>query len=63
MEKLALSVSEAAELLGVCPKVAYELTRRADFPAFKCGSRTIVSAEGLRDWVQRQATAGVAAGQ
>lgn len=55
MEKMALSVAEAAELLGLCPKSVYELTRREDFPAFKAGSRTIISAEGLREWVQKQA--------
>lgn len=58
MEKLALSVPEAARLLGLCPKTVYELTRRADFPAFKAGSRTIISAEGLKEWTLRQATGG-----
>lgn len=56
MEKLALSVPEAAEVLGMCPKTVYQLTRRADFPAFKAGNRTIISAEGLRAWVLKQAT-------
>lgn len=56
MEKLALSVPEAAELLGMCPKTVYQLTRRADFPAFKAGNRTIISTEGLRTWVLKQAT-------
>lgn len=56
MEKLALSVPEAAELLGMCPKTVYQLTRRADFPAFKAGNRTIISTEGLRAWVLKQAT-------
>lgn len=56
MEKLAVSVLEAAELLGMCPKTVYQLTRRADFPAFKAGNRTIISVEGLREWVKNQAT-------
>ena len=56
MEKLALSVPEAAELLGMCPKTVYQLTRRADFPAFKAGNRTNISTEGLRAWVLKQAT-------
>lgn len=56
MEKLAVSVPEAAELLGMCPKTVYQLTRRADFPAFKAGNRTIISVEGLREWVKNQAT-------
>lgn len=41
MEKIAISVPEAAEMLGMCPKSVYQLTRRADFPAFKSGNRTI----------------------
>ena len=55
MEKIALSVTEAAELLGLCPKAVYKLTKRADFPAFKAGTRTVISAEGLRAWVRREA--------
>lgn len=55
MEKLAISVPEAAELLGMCPKTVYQLTRRRDFPAFKAGNRTIISVEGLREWVLKQA--------
>lgn len=56
MEKIAISVPEAAEMLGMCPKSVYQLTRRADFPAFKTGNRTIISVEGLRAWVLKQAT-------
>ena len=60
MEKLAVSVPEAAELLGMCPKTVYQLTRRQDFPAFKAGNRTIISVEGLREWVKNQAMGGAA---
>ena len=60
MEKSAISVPEAAEMLGMCPKSVYQLTRRADFPAFKTGNRTIISVEGLRAWVLKQATGGEA---
>lgn len=55
MERIAISVQEAAEMLGMCPKTVYQLTRRADFPAFKTGNRTIISVEGLRAWVLQQA--------
>ena len=47
MERIAVSVAEAAEMLGMCPKTVYQLTRRADFPAFKAGNRTVISVEGL----------------
>ena len=56
MERIAVTVAEAAEMLGMCPKTVYQLTKRADFPAFKAGNRTIISVEGLRAWVKAQAT-------
>ena len=42
MEKLALSVPEAAELLGLNPKRVYELSRTPSFPAFRCGATLTV---------------------
>lgn len=59
-EKLALSVPEMAELLGIGMNKAYELSRAEDFPSFKVGTKTIISAEGLREWVKAQAAGGVA---
>ena len=56
MERIAVSVTEAAEMMGMCPKSVYRLTKRADFPAFKAGNRTVISVEGLQEWVRRQAT-------
>lgn len=55
MDKLAYSPAEAAAVLGVSRPTVYTLLKRTDFPAFKVGSRTLVSAEGLRAWVQAQA--------
>ena len=55
MERIAVSVTEAAQMLGMCPKTVYQLTRRADFPAFKAGNRTVISVEGLQESVRRQA--------
>ena len=53
-DKLAYSMTEAAEVLGVsCPTV-YTLAKRADFPSFKVGTRTLISAEGLQEWVAAQ---------
>ncbi len=53
-EKLAISVREAAELLGISVPTAYELARRADFPAFHVGRRTLVDRAGLASWVSAQ---------
>lgn len=58
MDKLAISVPEAAKMIGVCTKTAYALTRRADFPAVKIGTRTLVSVEGLKAWIKIQAEGG-----
>ena len=54
-EKLTLSVAEAAQLLGISAATAYELTHRADFPAFRIGNRTLVSRRLLDKWVDREA--------
>ena len=54
-EKLAYSPTETALVLGVSRPTVYMLMKRVDFPAFKVGSRTLVSAEGLREWVRKQA--------
>lgn len=54
VECLTMSVEEAAQQLGICTKIAYQLTHRADFPTIKIGRRTRVSREGLREWVRRQ---------
>lgn len=54
VESLTMSVEEAAQQLGICTKIAYQLTHRADFPTIKIGRRTRVSREGLREWVRKQ---------
>ena len=54
LEPVAVSVTETARLLGVSRPVVYQLLNRSDFPAFKLGNRTLVSVEGLREWVRHQ---------
>lgn len=51
---LTMSVEEAAQELGICVKIAYDLTHRQDFPTIKIGRRTRISREGLREWVRQQ---------
>ena len=50
VERLALSVSEAAALLGVSRPTMYQLLRREGFPAFKVGSRTLQIVSGIRKY-------------
>lgn len=61
MDKLAYSSTETAQVLGVSRPTVYQLMKRADFPVFKVGNRTLVSADGLRAWVQAQAERGESA--
>lgn len=55
MQKLAYSVDEAAQVLGVSRSTIYNLIHRADFPALKVGNRQLISREGLAEWVRKQA--------
>ena len=54
LEPLAISTEEAARVLGVSRPTVYQLMGRADFPSFKIGSRSLISVEGLRQWITKQ---------
>ena len=41
-ERLVLSVTEAAEMLGISRSLAYELVARGELPARRFGSRIVV---------------------
>lgn len=53
--KMAVSVAEAADLLGLSRPTVYQLTHRADFPAVRVGGRVLVPVNGLRAWLDQQA--------
>lgn len=55
VERVAYSPEEVAEALGVSRPTVYEILNREDFPSFKIGRRTLISVEGLKAWVLRQA--------
>ena len=42
MERLIVSVNEAAELLGVSDDLIYELTERGDLPCLRLGRRKVI---------------------
>ena len=52
VERLTMSVVEAAAELGVSTKKMYDVVHRRDFPTVKIGTRIRVSREGLREWVR-----------
>jgi excisionase family DNA binding protein len=47
MEKLAYSVTEVAELLGISRSSAYEYVRSGDLPSITLGSRIVVPRRAL----------------
>ena len=51
--KLALSVAEMAETLGISRTTAYELVNREDFPSMRIGQRIIVPVDALDRWLER----------
>lgn len=55
IDRVTLSITETAAALGVSRPTVYALLHKRGFPAFKVGGRTLVSAEGLREWVAAQA--------
>ena len=55
--KVAYSVKEASQALGINLNTMYELVRQSGFPSFKIGSKFFVSVKGLEEWVSKQAAA------
>lgn len=51
---IMLSVPELAGVLGISRAGAYDLTRQADSPSFKIGTRILVPKEKLKTWVEEQ---------
>lgn len=58
MEKLTLSVPEAAKMLGISKAKMYEVVRMEGFPAIQVGKRLLVSAKGLERWFEEQVEKG-----
>ena len=54
MDKLAYSVAETAQVLGVSRPTVYALMKQAGFPVFQIGGRKLISVDGLRNWVRNQ---------
>ena len=54
-EKLAYSLTETAAVLGVSRPTVYSLIKQPGFPVFQIGSRKLVSVDGLREWVLKEA--------
>lgn len=58
MERLTISVPQAAELLGVSRAQMYNIVKIEGFPCIKIGGRILASVKGLERWVEEQAEKG-----
>lgn len=62
IEKLALSVTEAAEALGISRRSMYNLIHKEGFPTLMVGGRRLISRELLAEWIKSQAQKGTGNG-
>ena len=60
MEKLTLSVAEAAAVVGISVRYMYDLVKTDGFPTIQVGRRLLVSAKGLERWLEEQSQKGYA---
>ncbi len=58
MEKLTLSASEAAQVIGISRPRMYQLMKVKGFPTVQVGRRLLVSRKGLERWVEEQSKIG-----
>lgn len=54
-QELTLSVPDAAKRLGVPVSTMYEIVKTKGFPTIHIGTRILVSAKGLEEWVDKKA--------
>jgi excisionase family DNA binding protein len=50
-DRLTMTVSEAAAMLGISRALAYDLVARGEIPAIRLGHRIVVPTKRLRDLV------------
>lgn len=58
MEQLALTVSEACAAARIGRTTLYEAIKSGDLVAAKCGRKTIIRVDDLRQWLARLPTIG-----
>ena len=52
--KLAVSINEAADLIGLKRDLIYRLVMSGDIPSFKVGTRRIIPVAGLKEYIERR---------
>ena len=58
MQKKTLTVPEAAKVVGISQTKMYQLVKVEGFPTIMIGTRILVSAKGLEEWLEAQARKG-----
>ena len=58
VEKLALSVKEAAAAIGISDRKIWDLINVSGFPSARLGGRVIIPVDDLRRWLSQQAVSG-----
>ena len=53
-QRLAISVSETAQMLGISRARLYPLISRGEIPSFKIGGRRLVPVKALESFIERQ---------
>ena len=54
MEKIALTVPDIQQALGISKNTAYELVNRADFPKLRVGKRILIPRDAFMRWLEAQ---------
>lgn len=54
MEKLTMTIPEAAQVLGVSKNLMYPLTRSEGFPVILVGTRRLIPVKAFERWVEQQ---------
>lgn len=58
MDKLAYTVKEAAQAVGVSDRKMRDLINITGFPVVRLGGRILIPIDPLRDWLKRKAENG-----
>ena len=62
MSKVALTVKELADHLGISMPTAYALTERSGFPVIRVGRKKIIPLSELERWISNEAQHGTSKG-
>ena len=54
MEKLTITVAEAAEMIGVSKPTMYRITEQQNFPVLRAGRKKVIPIAEFKQWVSNQ---------